>query len=80
MTMSKDRKTDSQNKVGGTRLDKFLAQIAGEDVGELTPKTETEKRLNEIAEMRSLDAISFSSDASGRSYAYTVNDPDTIIH
>lgn len=41
----------SQNKVGGgTRLDKFLAKIAGEDVGELTPKTETEKRLNKIAE------------------------------
>jgi hypothetical protein len=39
----------SQNKVGvGTRLDKFLAKIAGEDVGELTPKTNTERMLAKI--------------------------------
>lgn len=38
----------SQNKVGGTRLDKFLAKIAGNDVGELTPKTNTERMLAKI--------------------------------
>lgn len=38
----------SQNKVGGTRLDRFLAKIAGEDVGELTPKTNTERMLAKI--------------------------------
>jgi hypothetical protein len=37
-------------KSGGTRLDKFLAKISGEDVGELTPKTKMERHLNEIAQ------------------------------
>lgn len=42
--------TLSHNKVRGTRLDKFLAKIAGKDVGEITPKTELERQLNQIAE------------------------------
>lgn len=42
--------TPSHNKVRGTRLDKFLAKIAGKDVGEITPKTELERQLNDIAQ------------------------------
>ena len=41
----------SANKsAGATRLIKFLAKIAGKDVGDLTPKTKMEQALNDIAE------------------------------